>query len=74
MGKEEIDLNEKVCPYVVLYILRAVSKMRRGETISFIVDDPLATKSVPVELEEYDDLSVAINDHSDGWEITISRS
>ena len=71
---KQMDLVTKVCPYVVMYILRAVSKLRSGERISFIVDDPLAIKSVPVELEEYDDLSVCVNQHSKGWEIIVSRA
>jgi TusA-related sulfurtransferase len=74
MDYEQTDLVTKVCPYVVMYIIREAGKMRSGETRSFITDDPLALKSVPVELEEYDDLSVSVKPHEKGWELIISRT
>ncbi len=73
MPASEIDLMSKVCPYVVMHIIRDVHKMKKGESYRFIVDDPLCIKSVPEELEEYEDVSFSISKKSEGWEILISR-
>jgi TusA-related sulfurtransferase len=70
---EEIDLHGKICPYPVVEIITEVAKMRKGETLTFCVDDPLAIKSVPEELEDYDDLEITIKKRSKGWNIIISK-
>lgn len=70
---KEVNLEGKLCPYVVVHIIREVGKMRSGETLSFHVDDPLAIKSVPDELEDRDDLSISVSRVKRGWEIVISR-
>ena len=70
---EEIDLHGKICPYPVVEIIREVAKMRSGETLTFCVDDPLAIKSVPEELEDYTDLEITIKKQSKGWNIIISK-
>lgn len=74
MGEKKIDLMGKICPYPVVNIVREVDKMRSGEKIIFVVDDPLCIKSVPDELEDYDNVSISINKLKKGWEIIISRS
>jgi TusA-related sulfurtransferase len=73
MSDKQINLITKICPYVVMSIIREVGKLQNGETCSFLVDDPLAIKSVPEELAEYDDLSLSIHRHKNGWEIIVSR-
>ena len=74
MSAKQIDLITKFCPYVVVDIIREVGKMRSGETYTFLVDDPLAIKSIPEELGEYDDLSISIHQYKKGWEIIVSRT
>ena len=73
MSAEEIDLEGKICPYPVVEIIKEVAKMRKGETLTFCVDDPLAIKSVPEELEDYDDIEIKISKRSKGWNIIVSK-
>ncbi len=73
-SKEEKDLVGQVCPYPVMNIIRDVDNMQSGQIIKFVVDDPLAVKSVPEELDEYDDIVVQINKYNGGWEIVITKS
>ena len=73
MSSEEINLIGKVCPYCVMHIIKHADMMRNGEIIKFEVDDPLATKSVPVELEDYDDITYSITKHKHSWEIVLNK-
>jgi TusA-related sulfurtransferase len=73
MSEEEVSLIGKVCPYVVMHIIRDVGEMNSGETRKFVTDDPLAIKSIPEELEDDDDFTVSIDKHQRGWEITVTR-
>ena len=73
MNKKEISLYGKICPYPVVEIVYEVDKMREGEKCRFLVDDPLAIKSVPEELEDYNDIAISIDRIDKGWEIGISK-
>jgi len=73
MSEEQVSLLGRVCPYVVMHIIRDVGQMRRGETRKFVTDDPLAIKSIPEELEDDDEYSYSIDTHARGWEITVTR-
>ena len=68
------DLTGKICPYAVVEIIRVIDRMEPGETAEFVVDDPLALKSVPEELSEYDDLSCTTAERGRDWIITVTRS
>jgi TusA-related sulfurtransferase len=70
---DEINLDGKICPYPVVEIIKEVAKMRKGETLTFCVDDPLAIKSVPEELKEDEDIELKIAKRSKGWNIIVSR-
>lgn len=70
---EAIDLCGRVCPYPVVLIVREVDQLRSGQAVRCLVDDPLAIKAVPEELEDYSDISISINEQAGGWEILISR-
>jgi len=74
MTDNELNLQGKICPFPVMHIVREVEMMRSGETLKFIVDDPLAIKSVPEELEESPDLSVTITKTDRVWEIVVVKS
>ena len=73
MEGKEVDLLGQVCPYPVVNLIREVLDMPSGAVACFCVDDPLALKSVPEELEEYDDLHVEIRQKSKYWEIEVRR-
>jgi TusA-related sulfurtransferase len=75
--KEEIngtcDLNGMNCPFPLIRILREAMQMAAGETKSFLVDDPLAVKAIPEELEDYADIRIAITEQGASWKIIITR-
>lgn len=68
------DLRDMLCPFCVVRIIREVDKMQPGDILGFRVDDPLAIKAVPVELDEYDNLHYTIQKQSKSWLITVSKS
>jgi TusA-related sulfurtransferase len=72
MTGKEIELLGENCPFPIMHIIRAVDMMRPGEKLQFLVDDPLAIKSVPEELEEYPNLSCKITPSGEFWEIVIN--
>ncbi|NCD33850.1 MAG: sulfurtransferase TusA family protein [Spartobacteria bacterium] len=74
MSTSRINLCDEICPFVVVDIVRESLKMPAGSTRTFIVDDPLAIKSVPEELEEHGGFSVTVEKHEDGWMITVVRA
>ncbi len=68
------DLTGKICPFAVVEVIRRVERMQPGETVDFTVNDPLALKSIPEELSEYDDLSCSISESGAIWIITVCRN
>jgi len=71
-AQEIIDLKGKLCPFAVMCIIKDVDNMKRGQTRLFIVDDPLAIKSVPEELAEYEATSVDVRKLEKAWEISVT--
>lgn len=71
---EILDLCGKVCPYPVVLIVQEVDDLQPGETLRCVVDDPLALKAVPEELEEYSDVSIQVNKRTTDWEIIVRRN
>ncbi|MBN1625662.1 MAG: sulfurtransferase TusA family protein [Deltaproteobacteria bacterium] len=74
MNENEINLEGKICPFPVMHIVREVDMMKSGETLKFFVDDPLAIKSVPEELEEIPGISVNIIASGRSWEIIVTKA
>lgn len=74
MNENEMNLEGKICPFPVMYIIREVDMMKSGETMKFVVDDPLAIKSVPEELEEFPGVSVNILTSGRSWEIIVTKA
>ena len=71
-----VDLRGKICPYPVVQIIETVDNMDAGDGMIFLVDDPLAVKSVPEELEEMDDFGnivLHIEKCTGFWKIMIAR-
>ena len=73
METEVLNLKGKFCPYPIMHIIEKVDILQKNSTIKCLVDDPLAIKSVPEELEEYDDVSISITKETKGWEISIKK-
>jgi len=70
---EAVDLQGKLCPFAVMCVIKGVDKMQKGEKRTFLVDDPLATKSIPEELSEYSDVDYKITKLGKGWSIAIKK-
>jgi TusA-related sulfurtransferase len=70
---ETIDLRGKVCPYPVVEVIQRADRLGPGEAAAFLVDDPLAIKSIPEEVQEYSDMSVEIRKETRWWRIRIVR-
>ena len=73
MTNQEIDLLGQLCPYPVVNLIREALRLEPGQTALFCVDDPLALKSVPEELSEYEGFSLEIVEKPRHWELIISR-
>lgn len=73
MNQDVIDLCGRICPYPVVEIVREVERLRSGETLQCVVDDPLALKSVPEELADFPDVRLKITEYNAVWKITVSR-
>lgn len=74
MSSRRIDLTGRVCPYPVVEVVRAVEAMAPGETALFLVDDPLAVKSIPEELEEIENAAVSIEEEGKVWTVRVERT
>jgi len=73
MSNQSTDLCGRFCPYPVVAIIREAVQLAGGTSARYVVDDPLAIKAVPEELEEYDDIHVEINEMGNAWEILVRR-
>ncbi len=69
--KAEESLIGKVCPFPVVELINRVENMESGEEITFLIDDPLAAKSIPAELEEFGDVSFSLEKHEKIWKIMV---
>ncbi|MDX9702243.1 MAG: sulfurtransferase TusA family protein [Candidatus Auribacterota bacterium] len=67
-----IDLCGKVCPYPVVEVISRIESMKPGEHCTFYVDDPLAIKSIPEELEEFEDIILQVSPKGRFWQINVS--
>jgi TusA-related sulfurtransferase len=56
----EVDLRGKLCPYPIAHVVFEVDMMEKGDKKVFLIDDPLAKKSIPEELEDYNSLNIDI--------------
>jgi TusA-related sulfurtransferase len=70
--KKTFDIRGTICPYAVVKILRYIEDMKSGESLAFLVDDPLATKSVPEETAEMDNIFVSISKAQRHWIISVT--
>ncbi len=73
MATKDFDLDGKLCPFIIMRVLREVGRLAPGDCARFLVDDPLAIKSVPEELGETRDIVVGIEKRRGGWLIEIQR-
>jgi TusA-related sulfurtransferase len=67
-----VNLCGKICPFPIFIIIGQVDKMKPGDSLSFLVDDPLVLKSAPEELEDYAGITHSIEPVQEGWIISIN--
>lgn len=48
----KLDLRGEVCPYPVIYTLKELSRMKRGEVLEVITDHLPATENVPAAVRK----------------------
>ena len=71
MPEDRINLCGKICPFPIFLIIELVDKMQPGDSLSFLVDDPLVLKSAPEELEEYPGITHSVEKVPEGWVISV---
>lgn len=70
---KEMDLRGQLCPYPVSQTINTFDELKKGAKLIVLVDDPLAIKAIPEELE-YDDLKLLkISNKKKHWEIIIIK-
>ena len=67
-------ISGSASPFPLIGMLRKVLNLGRGETLSFLVDDLLAARSIPRELEDYGDICVDVAGGEGQWKVTVSRN
>jgi len=50
-GEYLLDLRGTICPYPVLYTKRALEKLKTGEVLSVIIDNPPSLETVPASVK-----------------------
>jgi len=68
----KLDLVGKVCPFPIIQTLKEFPNLKSGEVMEVKVDDPLAIKSIPEELENQG-ADIATDKIDEGWKITIKK-
>lgn len=68
-----VELRGRFCPFPVVNVITEVEQMRPGQKKKFCVDDPLAIKSIPEELED-ENVVIEIKKIDKGWEIEVAKN
>jgi TusA-related sulfurtransferase len=66
-------LRGEICPFCIYEILQAVGDLPAGRPITVLVDDPLATRSIPEELQDLSGIRWHIERIGDYWQVRIWR-
>jgi TusA-related sulfurtransferase len=72
-GDEPVMLTGRFCPYPVVCVIEKAEVLRSGESCTFVVDDPMAIKSIPEELEELGHWEISIQPIDNGWSVHIMK-
>ena len=67
------DLRGQICPYPIMRIVSDAGQMAPGDSLRFLVDDPLAVKSVPEEFEDEDAVDISVDEQSGHWVVTLDK-
>ena len=74
-GEYELDVRGYVCPYPVIYTLKALSTMKEGETLRVYTDNPPSSENVPKAASEKGHEVVKVEKTGEGeWIITIRKA
>jgi len=67
----ELDVRGEICPYPELRTKQAAEKLKPGEILQVLIDDPLATETIP---RWADKAGYLVNEEKIGnsqWKLTI---
>lgn len=70
---KKLDLRGSFCPYPVVETIELIDSCNKGMDIEVLVDDPLAIKAIPEELEEDDLERLEIIKEKRFWKIIIQK-
>jgi len=69
-----LDVRGYVCPYPVIYARKAMDKLRPGEVLETITDNPPSCENVPRALKDDGHEVIAVEKVEDGvWRIVARK-
>lgn len=70
----KLDLRGYVCPYPVLLTMQALSKLKTGDVIEVIIDNPPSCETIPSAVRRRGHKVLDIKKEGKGtWRIIIER-
>ncbi len=73
-GVTVLDVRGYVCPYPVIYTRKALQKLREGQTLEVITDNPPSCENVPNAAKEDGHEVLGVEPVSTGvWRIRIRK-
>jgi TusA-related sulfurtransferase len=70
---KKLDLRGSFCPYPVVETIELIDSCDKGVNIEVLVDDPLAIKAIPEELEDDNLTKFEIVKENRFWKILIQK-
>lgn len=71
----ELDVRGYVCPYPVIYTIKALSLLKVGEILEVITDNPPSSENVPRAAEEKGHEVIKVESSGEGeWRIVIRKA
>lgn len=70
----ELDVRGYVCPYPVIYTLKALSQLKEEEVLEVLTDNPPSSENVPKAAKEKGYEVMRVESPSEGqWKIVIQK-
>ena len=73
-GTYLLDVRGYVCPYPVIYTRKAIAKIKSGEVLEVLTDNPPSCENVPKSVREEGHEVKSVEKVEEGvWKITIVK-